>query len=696
MKRHSQGPRDSSHHQILDLVENGSSAQTLHQQQQQLEPPAKMQREANILPLHKCEICNLNFQNFKNENIIYHKPKHSLKFDCYHCKKPFLNNDERFIHLQTGCDSRNKIFSGGSTDNIGKIENFENLWDVKLNENQQSSKYKTEIKKYTVNLNKKALFTIDFSNLNFLLTDVLNKLVGEVSENTLIHITIDSHEVDYGMEYTAVYKKDLENHILEIIQHVQNVSQSHRAFNISEGFKIMISLTQVPTSNFVGNGRKKIGQYTNLENCIKYKTSIISVDGPGCFVKSILIAIEKIKNPSKFHIFNTNKNKNNKFINDVIEVYEMLDIPYDSKIGKGEWEIFQSYYKDYQLVIFTLNEEIIFKGDVVFNSVGKENVIYLLLDPFEEHYYPIVNITGFLGVSYYCEICQCKYSRKLHHVCKNECYLCREIHKVDIEEEIDENENYCDICNITFYSDYCFGNHKNNNICQKIQKCEKCNRRMFFGPSEERHHCPTKCEICERLICSRNKHSCYFEPIEINDCQVEKIIFFDIESYIIEENLSNLKQTLNPKKHVPNLLISHTVTRKLNFENPIKNVFWGETCIEEFCEFLYENPKSIIMAHNAGGYDSTFILKWLLANGKKFQYLPRGSKYIYVELSDLNSTILDSLNFFPVALKKLSSMFSVDTIKGYFPHKFNSKDNLNYNGKWPEKIFYDTGNFKKK
>ena len=56
--------------------------------------------------------------------------------------------------------------------------------------------------------------------------------------------------------------------------------------------------------------------------------------------------------------------------------------------------------------------------------------------------------------------------------------------------------------------------------------------------------------------------------------------------------------------------------------------------------------------------------------------------------------MIDSINFFPIALKKLSHMFSIETVKGNFPHLFNKPKNYNYNGKWPDKTYYDLDNLK--
>ena len=49
-----------------------------------------------------------------------------------------------------------------------------------------------------------------------------------------------------------------------------------------------------------------------------------------------------------------------------------------------------------------------------------------------------------------------------------------------------------------------------------------------------------------------------------------------------------------------------------------------------------------------------------------------------------NLRFIDSLNFFQESLKKLSKSYDIDTVKGDFPHHFNTRENQNYVGPIPE------------
>ena len=59
-----------------------------------------------------------------------------------------------------------------------------------------------------------------------------------------------------------------------------------------------------------------------------------------------------------------------------------------------------------------------------------------------------------------------------------------------------------------------------------------------------------------------------------------------------------------------------------------------------------------------------------------------GSKYLKINL-------IDSINLVGIGLDKLAKDFQVKTLKGVFPYKFLSKDNLNYVGETPDIKFFN-------
>ena len=70
------------------------------------------------------------------------------------------------------------------------------------------------------------------------------------------------------------------------------------------------------------------------------------------------------------------------------------------------------------------------------------------------------------------------------------------------------------------------------------------------------------------------------------------------------------------------------------------------------------------------------------------KFVQQGSKqtYFYIRKNDLR--FIDSLSFFLCPVAELSEMFDIETVKGFFPHKFNTLENQNYVGKIPAREMY--------
>jgi len=50
--------------------------------------------------------------------------------------------------------------------------------------------------------------------------------------------------------------------------------------------------------------------------------------------------------------------------------------------------------------------------------------------------------------------------------------------------------------------------------------------------------------------------------------------------------------------------------------------------------------------------------------------------------------IRDSVSFLPCALRKLPEAFGLSASKSWYPHYFNTRENLNYVGPIPDTLYY--------
>ena len=123
--------------------------------------------------------------------------------------------------------------------------------------------------------------------------------------------------------------------------------------------------------------------------------------------------------------------------------------------------------------------------------------------------------------------------------------------------------------------------------------------------------------------------------------------------------------------------------------------FNGYGCENAFCDWLFteNNRDSTVIAHNGAGYDNKFILQYCLNKGLiPSAFIRQGSRITYMSFKNYHIRFIDSLHFFLQPLKKLSSTYNIDTLKGYFPHHFNKPENQNYVGKIPDEKEYGVKN----
>ena len=94
------------------------------------------------------------------------------------------------------------------------------------------------------------------------------------------------------------------------------------------------------------------------------------------------------------------------------------------------------------------------------------------------------------------------------------------------------------------------------------------------------------------------------------------------------------------------------------------------------------------IAHNAKAFDLHFIhnraifLKW------KPKLIVNGLKIICMTMEPL--TFIDSISFMPCSLRKLPDAFGLTVAKSWYPHFFNTNENMNYVGEIPDVSYYGT------
>jgi len=120
---------------------------------------------------------------------------------------------------------------------------------------------------------------------------------------------------------------------------------------------------------------------------------------------------------------------------------------------------------------------------------------------------------------------------------------------------------------------------------------------------------------------------------------------------------------------------------------PNKRTFAGDDAAAKFCAFLFDMKHVVALAHNSQGYDGHFIMQYLHKQDMPLKNITRGLKTISISVGSVR--LIDSFNFLPMALSAMPKAFDETGLKkGYFPHLFNTQENQNYIGQWPDASFY--------
>ncbi|KAF4517302.1 hypothetical protein B566_EDAN008636 [Ephemera danica] len=367
--------------------------------------------------------------------------------------------------------------------------------------------------------------------------------------------------------------------------------------------------------------------------------------------------------------------------------------------GYEELEQFQAVMPpNVQIVVHTDldGRSIYYRGEV--DDVRHR--LHLLLT--NNHYDVIRSTVGAFACNYYCEECNTPHSRRDKHKCKEACSYCLKMPPCD--KNIDSIT--CGKCHREFYNQQCYANHstnklnKNETVCDIYKKCPKCYRTYKKYPGRPVHTCGEFfCKICKKH-CPRD-HKCYMQKDRLTKPPSDKDVLYVYWDSECTQDTPVSDDESDGFYHKVNLICAQTVCHSCNSSEldekcvscgDRQHVFIDDPLLE-FMEFLCitrnQFKKLICIAHNSSGYDSHFILKHVLTVlTVKPKIVMRGAKILCLEVNKLK--FIDSLHYFPMALKQLPATFDMpsDVNKGYFPHFFNTVQNQNYVGYIPDARYY--------
>ena len=548
-------------------------------------------------------------------------------------------------------------------------------------QNRENKKFKSYTNEFKVKILKKLDDDKDIYHIFQEIVKTVKKR-RNLSNNDMIRIVIQNEELPKAI--STKFKK-VQDFKLGDLEDIINILE-YRAIPI-ENCKIVVQSVKIPA----GKGRLYLTKDTvSRKNCI----ITVKNDDTTCLARSIVTALANL-HPEKWtktqlkNGFNSSRKLQrdlamglHKESNVEINNYgnDLADVETFAKYLGIEINIIDA--EQFNSIIYTANK-------------GSEDKIYLLKT--RNHFDVVKSMTAFYDSPYYCNECKKAYTKRDKHSCPLKCLSCFHTKKCYGVEIV------CKKCNRKFFGKSCFKNHLKNRakvegkmdiVCDAVKKCLDCNR-IITGKYVNCHKCGfSECYNCGKYV--SKDHKCFMKkikakggnctsgkevPCKNNDsikkadwcysCRTftEKYIFYDFET------------VQSTGTHVVNLAVSKDFEDNEYIHNSI----------EEFCKyFLNENFKGFtFIAHNSKGFDSQFVLKWLIDQCINPFVIYDGSKIMFMEVPKLAIRFIDSLNFLQMPLKAFPKTFGMSELKkGYFCHFFNKACNENYKGSIPSKKHY--------
>jgi G:T-mismatch repair DNA endonuclease (very short patch repair protein) len=496
----------------------------------------------------------------------------------------------------------------------------------------------------------------DLANVNKMVDGFFNNLAIKLTEKMLnndqILVYINHPSLDIPISIPFIEKLQFTGPLIS--QNFSKVCQSKKGLNIDHDLEIKAYVANLP----FGAG---IEMDKEIES--KYKSIItIKNNDKKCGIRAFIIG--KLIADGCKRIGNiTQACKNKKLEEMVEEVCTKLNI-HNQPCGLPELARIESYFKEYQLVVFDVLCPRVHK--YIYCGPSKTKYIYLFL--YENHFYTIRSPAVFFAKEYFCDLCKLAFKRKIHK-CPYLCSMCKR------EECLFEMMINCSKCLKNCKNKLCYELHLNGR-CSHTKFCERCQKWCF----PLRHVCEEESKWC--FNCKESvgyDHRCYIKVDEPRLHKYEGIIYFDYEC----------SQEFGD--HVPNLAIAH----KYNLNNELveKKQFYndGHDCNEEFCSWLFEQTNYVAIAHNFRAYDSMFIMNFILKNltpgCKAPEIINQGQKILGLEWK--NVKFVDSYSFLSMPLSEFSNCFSLPVTKSDFPHLFNKASNQSYDGDIPDAKYWN-------
>ena len=523
-------------------------------------------------------------------------------------------------------------------------------------------------------------FEESMNELIAIFKDLHVEFVEPLKPNEVIRIVFSHSSFPGPVNIDFMTKEDLTQ--VTFFSFFEHILQSYKtiAINKDNSFYVNIIIAHLPfgmrkRKNIIKKQpiyekKKKfrLNYFPNHQSFCSNQSGIINITNSDnlCGIRAILIA--------KAYEQKECIPKADKLEAQIDQLFENCKLDRDKIIKYGlsiqDFREIEHFLKSYQITIFRNDGKLDKDYNIVYQGPFARKFIYISYT--QSHYNVIKSVKRYFNRRYYCHFCKYAYSNINDHSCNFMCKLCKCFNCQTITIFV------CKFCEAKCKSIKCYNIHTEK-ICVKAKICNVCNSVKL-----RRHVCGEMSKWC--FNCKQSvgyQHKCFIlreDEKKQKQIKLSGYIFFDYEAYT------------NGSHHVPNLIVAIKISildidKIENFMSRHK-FFDNKT----FCDWLFAQKYYTAMAHNFKGYDSMFIMSYLVDSFTSIDTKPKiimnGTKVISIKFR--NVRIIDSYSFIPIALDKFATTFSVPFKKQYFPHLFNLPENQDYVGVIPDKKYFFT------
>ena len=521
---------------------------------------------------------------------------------------------------------------------------------------------------YTFKMKSQKIFGI-----KDILKDVNSITEKNKKPNSMARITLQSKNAPMGKQFfsTRVSKNP---DVGEIEEQIERIINSDEKYDIKNS-TITIRYYDVPQ----GQGSINIPTWLKEKSKSVY---IIENDDKLCGQRCLVLGMADTERRKYL------KKSEKAFLKEVANLNKYLKC--DGGMNFLDFDKFVEIYPTYKVSIVSDLNTILYET----NNADYTKEIWLYYDNRQEHYHFVNNIDGFFnnknGHYKYCRGCKQRLEKRVFdkHKCVGlKCNLCHQTFNTQEEKDAHmtcKKSRNCIHCNLKCRGDKCLELHE-----------AKCKGKMWFydcclkngfstmecwgRPEDKEHHkCDHKyCSTCNEYL--PRIHRCAIKPREQKDKGMVSLIAFDFESFIDEET----------GEHQVNYIVAEERGTNNRWRWEYQE---GKDILKEFIDFVLTKSKTTFVAHNGKSYDTWLIHHHLTKhyNERPSQIILAGQKIMYMEIKSVK--FIDSCNHFACKLEDVPKTFGLDETqfkKGFYPYKFNTKENWNYEGEMPDIKYFD-------